>query len=182
MIGVEKGRYKTSRTIEFTSVENFENTVYSNSLNTNSRAFSADLQVIAPRLGAYITPYAGLGVKRYSYDDATESGTALTALTWKIEDTTIVKPYVGARFDSRETDKGLFFSADARITKFNVNQGRAPEGWTAINSRYGDVLVSVDSQVGYKFNPKAQAFAGYQHQHADQYNNNIIHLGVKIDF
>ena len=76
----------------------------------------------------------------------------------------------------------MFFSTDARVTKFNVNQGKAPEGWTAINSRYGDILVSLDTQVGYKFNPKAQVFAGYQHQQASGYNNNLINVGIKIDF
>lgn len=181
MVGIDNSHYKTSRMIAFAGVENFDNDVYSNSLNAHSRSYMADLQVIAPRLGL-VTPYVGLGVRSYRFNDTTESGSELTALQWGKNNTTVVKPYIGARIDTRETDKGLFFSADARVTKFNIDSGRAPAGYATIESKYGDVLVSLDTQVGYKFNPKAQVFAGYQHQQASGYDNNVINAGVKIDF
>lgn len=180
MVGIDTSNYKTSRTILFSSVENFENAAYTNSLNARSRSFLADLQVIAPKL-ALVTPYAGVGVRSYSFSNTTESGSALTALDWKMGDNTIVKPYLGARIDSRETDRGVFFSADARVTKFNTKSS-TPEGYTRVESKYGDVLVSLDTQVGYKFNPKAQIFAGFQHQQASGYNNDVVSAGVKIDF
>ena len=177
MIGYEKGNYKTSRTIALTGVEHFEDVVYYNSMTTSSKAFTADLQVIAPRLGDYLTPYAGIGVKHLSTPDVTESGSSVTALPWSAASTNIIKPYIGARVDSKETDRGVFFSVDSRVTKFN-NFKDLNDGY----NKYGTMLLNVDTQVGYKFNPKAQAWVGYQHQQASGYDNNVINAGVKIDF
>ena len=180
MVGYARTNYDVSRTLSFPTVENFANEAYHNKLSTSGNSYWADLQVIAPKLWQ-ITPYAGLGVQHYSTDGDTESGSTLTALTWKSTSDTITKPYVGARFDSDVSDKGLFYSIDGRLTRLNIGSDNK-QGFTSIESKYGETLTTVRGTVGYKLNEDAQAFVNVQHQNADQYNNNAFMIGLSWEF
>lgn len=181
MIGYARTNYDTSRTITFDSVENFANEAYHNKLSTSGNSYWADLQVIAPKLGM-VTPYAGVGIQHYKTDGDTESGSELTALTWKTHSDTVTKPYVGARFDSDVTERGLFYSVDGRITRLNLDNPGNKEGWTTVESKYGETLATVKGTVGYKVNEQARAWAGVQHQNASGYNNNIFTIGLTWEF
>ena len=179
MVGYESSDYDTNRTISLAALPNFDGITLANKLSTKGKSYWADLQVIAPKVWK-VTPYAGLGVKHYKTDGATETGIA--GLEWGSASDTITKPYVGARWDSETTERGIFYTVDGRVTKFNIDNARPKEGWTAVESRYGDTLTSLNTMLGYKLNQRSQMWAGYQYQHADQYNANMISIGGKIDF
>ena len=170
-VGYSSSDYDTARTITLGALDNFAAETYANRFSTNGKSYWADLQVIAPKVWK-ITPYAGLTVRKIELDGGVESGTAYTRLTYSNFSDTSSQPYVGARFDSATTERGLFYTLDGRVTKFNL----------ADTYRYGETLTSVNSLVGYKINDRSQVTAGYQYQHADQYNNGIISIGGKLDF
>jgi hypothetical protein len=170
-VGYSGSDYDTSRVITLGAVDNFAAETYANKYSTNGKSYWADLQVIAPKVWK-ITPYAGLTVRKIELDGGVESGTAYTRLTYSNFSDTSSQPYVGARFDSATTERGLFYTLDGRVTKFNL----------ADTYRYGETLTSVNSLVGYKINDRSQVTAGYQYQHADQYTNGIISIGGKLDF
>jgi len=170
-VGYSNSAYDTARTITLGALDNFAAETYANRFSTNGKSYWADLQVIAPKVWK-ITPYAGLTVRKITVDGGVESGTTHTQLNYSNFNDTSSQPYVGARFDSATTDRGLFYSLDGRVTKFNL----------ADTYRYGETLTSVNSLVGYKINDRSQITVGYQYQHADQYNNGIIGIGGKIDF
>ena len=170
-LGYSSSDYDTSRVITLDAQPNFASETYANKYSTKGKSYWADLQVIAPQIWK-ITPYAGLTVRKTELDSGVETGSAATSLTYNNYKDTSSQPYVGARFDSATTERGLFYSLDGRITKFNL----------ANDYKYGDTLTSVNSLVGYKLNERSQLFAGYQYQHADQYNNGIVSIGGKLDF
>ena len=170
-VGYSNSAYDTARTITLGALDNFAAETYANRFSTNGKSYWADLQVIAPKVWK-ITPYAGLTVRKITVDGGVESGTTHTQLNYSNFNDTSSQPYVGARFDSATTDRGLFYSLDGRVTKFNL----------ADTYKYGETLTTVNSLVGYKINDRSQITVGYQYQHADQYNNGIIGIGGKIDF
>jgi hypothetical protein len=170
-LGYGSSDYRSSRTIVLGAQENFAEEVYSNSYSTKGKSVWADLQVIAPQLWK-ITPYAGLTLRKTQVNGGTETGTEVTRVTYGKYNDTSSQPYVGARFDSDVTDRGVFYTVDGRVTKFNL----------ADTYKYGDTLLTVNSLVGYKLNDRGQVYAGYQYQHASDYNNGIISIGGKIDF
>jgi uncharacterized protein with beta-barrel porin domain len=170
-VGYSSSDYDTSRVITLGAVDNFAAETYANKYSTNGKSYWADLQVIAPKVWK-ITPYAGLTVRKIELDGGVESGTAYTRLTYSNFSDTSSQPYVGARFDSATTERGLFYTLDGRVTKFNL----------ADTYKYGETLTSVNSLVGYKINDRSQVTAGYQYQHADQYTNGLINIGGKLDF
>jgi hypothetical protein len=170
-VGYGSSDYRSSRTIVLGAQENFAEEVYSNSYSTKGKSVWADLQVIAPQLWK-ITPYAGLTLRKTQVNGGTETGTEVTRVTYGKYNDTSSQPYVGARFDSDVTDRGVFYTVDGRVTKFNL----------ADTYKYGDTLLTVNSLVGYKLNDRGQVYAGYQYQHASDYNNGIISIGGKIDF
>lgn len=170
-VGYGSSDYRSSRTIVLGAQENFAEEVYSNSYSTKGKSVWADLQVIAPQLWK-ITPYAGLTLRKTQVNGGTETGTEVTRVTYSKYNDTSSQPYVGARFDSDVTDRGVFYTVDGRVTKFNL----------ADTYKYGDTLLTVNSLVGYKLNDRGQVYAGYQYQHASDYNNGIISIGGKIDF
>jgi hypothetical protein len=170
-LGYGSSDYRSSRTIVLGAQENFAEEVYSNSHSTKGKSVWADLQVIAPQLWK-ITPYAGLTLRKTQVNGGTETGTEVTRVTYGKYNDTSSQPYVGARFDSDVTDRGIFYTVDGRVTKFNL----------ADTYKYGDTLLTVNSLVGYKLNDRGQVYAGYQYQHASDYNNGIISIGGKIDF
>lgn len=171
IVGYSNSDYDTARTITLGALDNFAAETYANKYSTNGKSYWADLQVIAPKVWK-ITPYAGLTVRKIELDGGVESGTAHTRLTHSNFSDTSSQPYVGARFDSATTERGLFYTLDGRVTKFNL----------ADTYKYGETLTSVNSLIGYKINDRSQVTAGYQYQHADQYNNGIISIGGKLDF
>ena len=170
-LGYSSSDYKSSRTIVLGAQENFAEEIYSNSHSTKGKSYWADLQVIAPQVWK-ITPYAGLTVRKTQLNGGTETGTEVTRITYGKYNDTSSQPYVGARFDSDVTERGLYYTVDGRVTKFNL----------ADTYKYGDTLLSVNSLVGYKLNDRGQIYAGYQYQQASDYNNSIISIGGKIDF
>lgn len=170
-VGYSNSDYDTNRLITLGALDNFTAETYANKYSTNGKSYWADLQVIAPKVWK-ITPYAGVTVRKIQLDGGVESGTAHTRLTYSNFSDTSSQPYVGARFDSATTERGLFYTLDGRVTKFNL----------ADTYKYGETLTSVNSLVGYKINDRSQVTAGYQYQHADQYTNGIISIGGKIDF
>jgi hypothetical protein len=170
-VGYSTSNYDISRVITLDALPNFAGETYANKWSTNGKSYWADLQVIAPQIWK-VTPYAGLTVRKIELDGGTESGTQATRLTYGKFNDTSSQPYVGARFDSATTERGVFYSVDGRVTKFNLDS----------QHKYGDTLVSVNSLVGYSLNARSQLWTGYQYQHADQYNNGIISIGARIDF
>ena len=170
-LGYSTSDYDISRVINLDAQPNFAGEVYANSHTTKGKSYWADLQVIAPQIWK-VTPYAGLTVRKTQVDGGTETGTQVTRITYGNYNDTSSQPYVGARFDSATTERGVFYSVDGRVTKFNLDS----------QYKYGDTLMSVNSLVGYKLNERSQLWTGYQYQHADQYNNGIISIGAKIDF
>jgi hypothetical protein len=170
-VGYSNSDYDTARSITLGALDNFAAETYANKYSTNGKSYWADLQVIAPKVWK-ITPYAGLTVRKIELDGGVESGTAHTRLTYSNFSDTSSQPYVGARFDSATTERGLFYTLDGRVTKFNL----------ADTYKYGETLTSVNSLVGYKINDRSQVTAGYQYQHTDQYTNGIISVGGKLDF
>lgn len=170
-VGYSSSDYDTSRTITLGALDNFAAETYSNSYSTKGKSYWADLQVIAPQVWK-VTPYAGITLRKTELDGGVETGTAATRLTYNNFKDTSSQPYVGARFDSVTTDRGLFYTVDGRVTKFNLDS----------SYKYGDTLVSVNTLAGYKINERSQVYAGYQYQHADQYTNGIISIGGKLDF
>ena len=170
-VGYSNSNYDTARTITLGALDNFAAETYANKFSTNGKSYWADLQVIAPKVWK-ITPYAGLTLRKITVDGGVESGTTHTQLNYSNFNDTSSQPYVGARFDSATTDRGLFYSLDGRVTKFNL----------ADTYKYGETLTSVNSLVGYKISDRSQITVGYQYQHADQYTNGIIGIGGKIDF
>jgi hypothetical protein len=170
-VGYSTSDYDISRVITLAAQPNFASETYANRWSTNGKSYWADLQVIAPQVWK-VTPYAGVTVRKIEVDGGTESGTEVTRLTYSNYKDTSSQPYVGARFDSVTTDRGLFYSVDGRVTKFDLGN----------TYKYGETLVSVNSLLGYKLNERSQLWTGYQYQHADQYNNGIISVGGKLDF
>lgn len=170
-VGYSTSNYDISRVITLDALPNFSSETYANKWSTNGKSYWADLQVIAPQIWK-VTPYAGLTVRKIQLDGGVESGTLATRLTYGNFNDTSSQPYVGARFDSATTERGVFYSVDGRVTKFNLDS----------QHKYGDTLVSVNSLVGYSLNARSQLWTGYQYQHADQYNNGIISIGARLDF
>lgn len=170
-VGYSTSNYDISRVITLDALPNFSGETYANKWSTNGKSYWADLQVIAPQIWK-VTPYAGVTVRKIELDGGTESGTLATRLTYGNFNDTSSQPYVGARFDSTTTERGVFYSVDGRVTKFNLDS----------QHKYGDTLVSVNSLVGYSLNARSQLWTGYQYQHADQYTNGIISIGARLDF
>lgn len=170
-LGYSSSDYDISRVITLAAQPNFSSEVYANSYSTKGKSYWADVQVIAPQVWK-VTPYAGITVRKTELDGGVESGTQATRLTYNNYKDTSSQPYVGARFDSATTERGLFYTVDGRVTKFNLDSGY----------KYGDTLMSLNSLVGYKLNERSQLWTGYQYQHADQYRNGIISIGGKLDF
>lgn len=170
-LGYSSSDYDISRVITLAAQPNFSGEVYANSYSTKGKSYWADVQVIAPQVWK-VTPYAGITVRKTELDGGVESGTQATRLTYSNYKDTSSQPYVGARFDSQTTERGLFYTVDGRVTKFNLDSGY----------KYGDTLMSLNSLVGYKLNERSQLWTGYQYQHADQYRNGIISIGGKLDF
>lgn len=170
-LGYSGSDYSISRTITLAAQPNFAAESYSNSWSTKGKSYWADLQVVAPQVWK-ITPYAGITVRKTELDGGVESGTTATRLTYTDYKDTSSQPYLGARFDSVVTAKGLFYTVDGRVTKYDL----------ADTYKYGETLASVNSLAGYKINDRSQVWAGYQYQHADQYRNSIISIGGKLDF
>ena len=170
-VGYGHSKYNSSRTIVLAAQENFAEEVYSNSYSTKGKSYWADLQVVAPQVWK-ITPYAGLTVRKTQLNGGTETGTEVSQVTYSKYSDTSSQPYVGARFDSAVVDRGIYYTVDGRVTKFNL----------ADTYRYGDTLLSVNSLVGYKLNDRGSVYAGYQYQTASDYNNSLISIGGKIDF
>ena len=170
-VGYSSSNYDISRVITLDALPNFAGETYANKWSTNGKSYWADLQVIAPQIWK-VTPYAGLTVRKIQLDGGVESGTLATRLTYGNFNDTSSQPYVGARFDSATTERGVFYSVDGRVTKFNLDN----------QHKYGDTLVSVNSMVGYSLNARSQLWTGYQYQHAEQYNNGIISIGARLDF
>ena len=170
-LGYSGSDYSISRTITLAAQPNFAAESYSNSWSTKGKSYWADLQVVAPQVWK-ITPYAGITVRKTELDGGVESGTTVTRLTYNDYKDTSSQPYLGARFDSVVTAKGLFYTVDGRVTKYDL----------ADTYKYGETLASVNSLAGYKINDRSQVWAGYQYQHADQYRNSIISIGGKLDF
>ena len=170
-VGYGRSDYRSSRTIVLAAQDNFAEEVYSNSYNTKGKSIWADLQVVAPQVWR-ITPYAGVTLRKTQIDGGVETGTEVSRVTYSKYNDTSSQPYVGARFDSAVVDRGVFYTVDGRVTKFNL----------ADTYKYGDTLLSVNSLVGYKLNDRGQIYAGYQYQTATDYNNSIISIGAKIDF
>lgn len=170
-LGYSSSDYDTSRVITLGAVENFAAETYANKYSTNGKSYWAALQVIAPQVWK-VTPYAGLTVRKTELDGGVESGTSVTRLTYGNYSDTSSQPYVGARFDSATTERGVFYTVDGRVTRFNLDSAY----------KYGDTLASVNSLVGYRLNARSQVWAGYQYQHADEYRNGMISIGGKLDF
>ncbi len=170
-VGYSRSDYDTSRVITLGALDNFAAETYANKYTTNGKSYWADVQVIAPQVWK-LTPYAGITLRKTELDGGVETGTLATRLTYGKYSDTSSQPYVGARFDSSVTERGVFYTVDGRVTKFNLDSGY----------KYGDTLLSVNSLVGYRLNARSQVYAGYQYQHADQYNNSIISIGGKLDF
>ena len=175
-VGMSSSRYDTSRTItEFD---------YNNKFKSDGRSYWADLQVLAPTIKDVVTPYAGITYRRYTIDGGTESGSSETAVIWNKTNKNQFNPYIGARIDSRPEPKGIFYSLDGRVTKFDkfVFEGSVNNTYVGLESAIGRALVSVDGRVGYKFNERGHAWVGVTAQKAGDYNNTIIGVGAKIDF
>ena len=170
-LGYSTSDYDISRVITLDAQPNFAGEVYANRHTAKGKSYWADLQVIAPQIWK-VTPYAGLTVRKTQIDGGVETGTEVTRITYGNYNDTSSQPYVGARFDSATTERGVFYSVDGRVTKFNLDS----------QHKYGDTLMSVNSLVGYKLNERSQLWTGYQYQHADQYTNGIISIGAKLDF
>jgi len=170
-LGYSSSDYDISRVITLAAVPNFAGETYANKWSTNGKSYWADVQVIAPQVWK-LTPYAGVTVRKTELDGGTETGTLATRLTYGKYNDTSSQPYVGARFDSAATERGLFYTVDGRVTKFDLDS----------NYKYGDTLMSVNSLIGHKINDRSQIWAGYQYQHADQYQNGIVSIGGKLDF
>lgn len=170
-VGYGTSDYDISRVITLAAQPNFASETYANRWSTNGKSYWADLQVIAPQIWK-VTPYAGVTVRKTQVDGGTETGTEVTRINYGDYKDTSSQPYVGTRFDSATTERGVFYSVDGRVTKFKLDSGY----------KYGDTLISVNSLVGYKLNERSQLWTGYQYQHADQYNNGIISVGGKLDF
>ena len=170
-VGYSRSDYETSRVITLGALDNFAAETYANKYSTNGKSYWADVQVIAPQVWK-LTPYAGITVRKTELDSGVETGTEVTRLTYGKYSDTSSQPYVGARFDSATTERGLFYTVDGRVTKFNL----------ADSYKYGETLTSVNTLVGYRLNARSQIYAGYQYQHASEYNNSIISVGGKLDF
>jgi len=170
-LGYSSSDYDITRVITLAAQPNFAGETYANQWSTNGKGYWADVQVIAPQVWK-LTPYAGVTVRKTELDGGTETGTQATRLTYGKYNDTSSQPYVGARWDSATTERGLFYTVDGRVTKFNLDS----------DYKYGDTLVSVNSLVGYRLNARSQLWTGYQYQHADQYNNGIVSIGAKLDF
>ena len=170
-LGYSSSDYDITRVITLAALPNFAEETYANRWNTNGKSYWADVQVIAPQVWK-LTPYAGVTVRKTELDGGTETGTQATRLTYSNYSDTSSQPYVGARWDSATTERGLFYTVDGRVTKFNLDS----------EHKYGDTLMSVNSLVGYRLNARSQLWTGYQYQHADQYNNGIVSIGAKLDF
>jgi hypothetical protein len=170
-VGYSRSDYDTSRVITLGALDNFAGETYANKYSTNGKSYWADLQVIAPQVWK-VTPYAGITLRKTELNGGVETGTEVTRLTYNNYSDTSSQPYVGARFDSATTERGLFYTVDGRMTKFNL----------ADSYKYGETLTTVNTLVGYRLNARSQVYAGYQYQHADQYNNSIVSVGGKLDF
>ena len=175
-VGISSSRFDTNRTIEEFG--------YANKFKTDGRSYWADLQVLAPSIKDLVTPYAGVTLRRYTVDGGTESGSAETAVTWNRTSKTQVNPYIGARLDSRPEPKGMFYSLDGRVTRLSKFQfdGSIDSTYIGVNPAVGQILMSVDGRVGYKFNDRGHVWVGATSQRAGDYNNTIIGIGAKIDF